>query len=71
MRYYPPSKFALVLTCKCCDHKWIPRFDKERRQYRVPNICPKCKSEYWNAGPKGRNWRRGRKGGWKDAKMAK
>lgn len=30
--------------CLSCGHKWIPRSDK------APKVCPKCKSEKWNAG---------------------
>lgn len=28
--------------CYRCSHKWIPREEKE-----APQICPKCKSPYW------------------------
>lgn len=28
--------------CKRCLHKWIPR------TFELPNVCPKCKSPYWN-----------------------
>ena len=27
--------------CFRCEHQWVPREDK------IPNICPKCKSENW------------------------
>ena len=30
-------------TCESCKHSWIPR-NKER----LPIVCPKCKSPYWN-----------------------
>lgn len=29
--------------CERCLHEWQPR-DKER----LPTVCPKCKSAYWN-----------------------
>lgn len=28
--------------CERCSHEWIPRDEGE------PNVCPKCKSPYWN-----------------------
>lgn len=31
-----------TLTCKRCNHKWIPRTTQ------LPTTCPKCKSPYWN-----------------------
>lgn len=36
------KKFELFLECKRCNHKWRPRFDE------LPEICPDCKSPYWN-----------------------
>ena len=35
-------KFDLNLKCKRCGHGWIPRSEK------LPAVCPKCKSPYWN-----------------------
>lgn len=29
--------------CERCDHKWIPH-----KKSKLPTICPKCKSPYWN-----------------------
>lgn len=31
------------IECKCerCGHEWIPLL-------QAPNVCPKCKSPYWN-----------------------
>lgn len=29
--------------CSRCVHQWVPR-NKER----VPRVCPKCKSPYWD-----------------------
>lgn len=29
--------------CYRCSHVWVPRNIKE-----IPEICPKCKSPYWN-----------------------
>lgn len=28
--------------CFRCEHTWIPR------KKRLPVVCPKCKSPYWN-----------------------
>jgi DNA-directed RNA polymerase subunit RPC12/RpoP len=31
-------------VCERCIHKWVPRdFSK-----KLPLVCPKCKSPYWN-----------------------
>jgi predicted Zn-ribbon and HTH transcriptional regulator len=30
------------LECKRCGHQWYPRGPK------MPRVCPKCKSPYWN-----------------------
>ena len=29
--------------CERCGHKWVPRNKDEN-----PNVCPKCKSPYWD-----------------------
>jgi len=29
-------------TCLRCGHKWFPNSTEE------PNVCPKCKSAYWD-----------------------
>ena len=29
--------------CERCGHEWVPRNKKEN-----PNVCPKCKSPYWD-----------------------
>lgn len=29
--------------CERCGHEWVPRNKKE-----YPNVCPKCKSPYWD-----------------------
>jgi predicted Zn-ribbon and HTH transcriptional regulator len=29
--------------CKRCGHTWLPR----NKEYE-PEVCPKCKSAYWN-----------------------
>ncbi|MBI4116831.1 hypothetical protein HY449_03750 [Candidatus Pacearchaeota archaeon] len=34
--------------CERCKHKWFPRNDK------IPLVCPKCKSPYWNKQRKSR-----------------
>jgi G:T-mismatch repair DNA endonuclease (very short patch repair protein) len=31
-----------TLFCKRCFHKWIPRANK------LPDVCPRCNSPYWN-----------------------
>lgn len=38
-RRYPGEQ-----TCRCCGHRWMPRL------YRMPRICPKCKSFDWRYG---------------------
>ena len=30
------------LVCKRCRHEWFPRSEK------LPDVCGKCKSKYWN-----------------------
>jgi len=30
------------LSCKRCNHSWLPRTKK------LPKVCPKCNSPYWN-----------------------
>lgn len=30
------------LSCKRCDHNWLQRTE------RLPIVCPRCKSPYWN-----------------------
>jgi len=30
--------------CERCGHEWLPR-EKDQE----PQVCPKCKSPYWNA----------------------
>jgi len=36
-----------VKACKCsrCGHIWLPRKSIEDE---LPEVCPKCKSPYWN-----------------------
>ena len=29
--------------CERCKHEWVPRNKEE-----YPNVCPKCKSPYWD-----------------------
>ena len=29
--------------CERCGHVWVPRNKEE-----YPNVCPKCKSAYWD-----------------------
>ena len=35
-------EFLLELKCTRCGHVWYPR------QPQNPEVCPKCKSPYWN-----------------------
>lgn len=44
----PPEK----LKCKRCKHEWWPRTPE------LPEICPNCKSPYWNK-PRQRKSNRG------------
>ena len=34
-----------IVSCRCerCAHKWA-----SRETSRLPKVCPKCKSPYWN-----------------------
>ena len=33
-----------MMRCSRCGHEWLPRtWGRE-----LPNVCPKCKSKYWN-----------------------
>jgi len=34
------------LECKRCNWVWFPRTNK------LPKVCPKCKSPYWNTDKK-------------------
>jgi DNA-directed RNA polymerase subunit RPC12/RpoP len=38
----------MELTCKRCNHKWIPRT-------KMPVACPQCKSRLWNKDYKFKN----------------
>lgn len=31
--------------CERCNHEWVARRQEEAR---VPRVCPKCKSPYWD-----------------------
>jgi len=32
--------------CERCVHKWVSR--ESSREGKLPLVCPKCKSPYWN-----------------------
>ncbi len=36
--------------CERCGHEWVPRNKDE-----YPNVCPKCKSPYWDKPRKDKN----------------
>jgi Zn finger protein HypA/HybF involved in hydrogenase expression len=36
-----------TLKCQRCEHTWHPRTEN------IPEVCPKCKSPYWNK-PRGK-----------------
>ena len=36
-----------AFQCERCHHKWLPRF-KDVDPKHQPQVCPKCKSPYWN-----------------------
>ncbi len=36
-----PRRKLVVLICKRCKHKWVPRM-------KSPIVCPACHSPYWN-----------------------
>lgn len=44
-----PDVSITGLQCGRCSHMWVPR--TERR----PEICPKCKTPYWDREPAARN----------------
>ena len=35
--------FVSRYRCSRCGHRWTPR-----EWGKLPNVCPKCKSQYWN-----------------------
>lgn len=50
---YIPSRCILEIMakiqiwgwqCERCEHKWVPREESTNE----PQVCPKCKSPYWN-----------------------
>jgi predicted Zn-ribbon and HTH transcriptional regulator len=41
------------LNCKRCGHEWYPARPK------LPKVCPKCKSPYWNKERKNKGQERG------------
>ena len=51
LKLYTISKISIVMAeimlkgykCERCKHEWVPRNKKE-----YPNVCPKCKSPYWD-----------------------
>lgn len=34
---------ADAYKCERCGHVWLPR-----KATKIPKVCPKCKSPYWN-----------------------
>ncbi|MEZ4232019.1 MAG: hypothetical protein R3B89_22770 [Polyangiaceae bacterium] len=38
------EKLMLVYQCDRCGHEWVPR----TKVKKLPTVCPKCKSPYWN-----------------------
>ena len=51
LKLYTISNIALIMAkimlegykCERCKHEWVPRNKEE-----CPNVCPKCKSPYWD-----------------------
>ena len=41
-KYFDIDITKIKYKCKRCGHKWTPRQNKE------PDVCPTCKSPYWN-----------------------
>lgn len=35
------------LECNRCHHSWWPRINNQDKTV-IPEVCPKCKSRYWN-----------------------
>jgi len=38
------KKTVTAYRCERCKHEWIPR----SKIKKLPIVCPKCKSPYWN-----------------------
>lgn len=38
------KKTVTAYRCERCQHEWIPR----KMIKKLPVVCPKCKSPYWN-----------------------
>lgn len=34
--------------CERCGHEWFPKDRSVDAAKRLPTVCPKCKSPYWN-----------------------
>jgi len=34
--------------CDRCGHEWVVRDKQARDSNQEPNVCPSCKSPYWN-----------------------
>ena len=41
------QKTVWAFRCERCGHEWIPRKPWAEGE-RLPTVCPKCKSPYWN-----------------------
>ncbi len=41
------EKTIWAFKCERCPHDWIPRKEWNEGD-RLPTVCPKCKSPYWN-----------------------
>ncbi len=41
------EKTVWAFKCERCDHDWIPRKPWKEGD-KLPTVCPKCKSPYWN-----------------------
>lgn len=44
--------------CERCNHSWAPRANSKKNPNKIPIVCPKCKSPYWNRPKLNRNHKR-------------
>jgi NAD-dependent SIR2 family protein deacetylase len=43
-------------SCYRCGHEWAPEvlIHQETKDFKLPIVCPKCKTPYWNS-PRGKD----------------
>ena len=35
-------------VCERCSHQWVARNKTNKEELRMPRVCPRCKSPYWD-----------------------